>query len=64
MLIYVIVKGAHQEQGDFTLFTTEKSFSTKEAAEAHLKTLPIVWRETISGIPYSCERAIHPVELD
>lgn len=64
MQIYIIVKGAHQVDGELNFFTCEEAFKSEEDARAHFKGLPTVWREEVQGFLCDCERAVHIVELN
>lgn len=64
MQIYVVVKMALQYLGEYTLGAVEKAFSDKAKAEEYMKSLPVVWEETVQGIPFRCERAVHVVEVE
>lgn len=61
--IYVVVRAALQEFGEFTMVTTEKAFTDKSKAEAFVKAYPVTWNENLQGVNYVCERAIHEVDL-
>lgn len=65
MKIYIVIKAALQEMGEFTLVSTEKAFQSKDKAEAYVKTFPsAVWNEKINSIPCVVELAIHEIELE
>ena len=64
LIIYVCIKAALQQFGEFTMVTTERAFKDKAKAEEYIKSVPVVWEETISGVMYKCERAVHEVELE
>lgn len=64
MKVYVIVKSGLQENGDFTLATTEKVFQDKAKAEAYMASNPVIWQETMNNVKFYCERAIFETELE
>lgn len=64
MTIYVVIRAALQEMGEFTMVTSERAFTDKNKAEAYVKAHPTVWHENVQGVNYVCERAIHEVELE
>ncbi len=62
--IYVIVRAALQEFGEFTMVTTEAAFTDKSKAEAFVAKGNAVWNEKFQNVNYVCERVIHEVELE
>jgi len=64
MKIYVVVRAALQEFGEFTMVTTEAAFKDKVKAEEFVRRGPTVWNEKIQNVNYVCERAFHEVELE
>ena len=49
MKIWVIIKSAIQQHGEYTMATTERAFKEKADAEAHIKSVPVAWTETKDG---------------
>lgn len=62
--VFIIVRAAHMDAGELSFFHTEKAFSTKEKADAYMKTVPQVWQEQIGDFFCNCERAVHTVIID
>ena len=63
MKIYVVIKAAKEQMGEWVMCSTEAAFKDQAQAQAYLKNLPVVWEETLNEALCYCERAIHEVEL-
>lgn len=59
MTVYVVIKVAKHETGDWVAATTEAVYTSKDAALAYLQANQIAWDEEINGSICFCERAIH-----
>lgn len=63
MKIYVIIKSGIHEFGELSIASTEIAFQTKAEAEKYLENLPKVWTESVNGMNFFCERAVHETIL-
>ncbi len=64
MKVYVIMKVALQEMGEFAMGSIEKIFDDKAKAEAFVKNKNAIWTESNQGVNYYCERSITESEVE
>jgi hypothetical protein len=64
MKVYVVIKVARQELGEYVFVCTERAFQNEASAEAYHAAQAKQWNESIQGMTCFCERAIHVVELE
>ena len=64
MKVYVIMKVALQEIGEFAMGSIEKIFDSQAKAEAFMKSKQAVWTESNQGVSYYCERTITEAEVE
>jgi hypothetical protein len=64
MKVYVIMKVALQELGEFSMGSIEKIFDTQAKAEAYVKGKNAIWTENNQGVNYYCERSITESEVE
>jgi hypothetical protein len=62
--IFVVLKCAKHETGEWVMATTEKAFATEEKAKAFISGQPIIWSEMLNGCRCDCERAVHITDLE
>lgn len=64
MQIYIVLKAAREEFGEFVAATVEASFDSEQKARDYLKNKPAVWSEDIGGANCHCERSIVTSNLE